>query len=131
MTRQERMKVTRKGETMLRGIMKDQETDKYRKATGQNPDAKGRTKIMARVHKRMSEEIVSEINDLATQRTNNIAKRQAAQQSLQKSASHNKARGAQVQAAADARKAEGEAQKAAEKDRENMKNEIKKELGFR
>ena len=35
-----------------------------------------------------------------------------------------KARGAQVRAAADARKAEGEAQKAAEKDRENMKNEI-------
>ena len=54
MTRQERMKVTRKGETMLRGIMKKQETDKYKKMTGQNPDAKGRTKIMARVHKRMS-----------------------------------------------------------------------------
>lgn len=54
MTRQERMKVTRKGETMLRGIMKDQETAKYKKETGQNPDAKGRTKIMGRVHKRMS-----------------------------------------------------------------------------
>ena len=54
MTRQERMKVTRKGETELRGIMKQQETDRYKKETGQNPDAKGRTKIMGRVHKRMS-----------------------------------------------------------------------------
>ena len=53
MTRAERMKVTRKGETMLRGIMKKQETDKYKKETGQNPDAKGRTKIMGRVHSRM------------------------------------------------------------------------------
>lgn len=53
-TRQERMKIHRKGETMLRGIMKQQETDKYKKMTGQNPDAKGRTKIMGRVHKRMS-----------------------------------------------------------------------------
>ncbi len=52
-TRQERMKITRKGETMLRGIMKKQETDKYKKETGQNPDAKGRTKIMGRVHARM------------------------------------------------------------------------------
>ena len=54
MTRQERMKQQRKGETMLRGIMKDQETAKYKKETGTNPDAKGRTKIMGRVHKRMS-----------------------------------------------------------------------------
>ena len=54
LTRSERMKQQRKGETMLRGIMKDQETEKYRKTTGQNPDAKGRTKIMGRVHKRMS-----------------------------------------------------------------------------
>ena len=46
MTRQERMKQQRKGETMLSGIMKDQETAKYKKETGQNPDAKGRTKIM-------------------------------------------------------------------------------------
>ena len=53
-TRQERMNITRKGETELRGIMKKQETDKYKKETGQNPDAKGRTKIMGRVHKRMS-----------------------------------------------------------------------------
>ena len=54
MTRQERMKVTRKGETALRNIMKDQETQKYKQETGQNPDAKGRTKIMGRVHKRMA-----------------------------------------------------------------------------
>ena len=53
-TRQERMKIHRKGETKLRNIMKDQETAKYKKETGQNPDAKGRTKIMGRVHKRMS-----------------------------------------------------------------------------
>ena len=39
---------------MLRGIMKDQETAKYKKETGQNPDAKGRTKILGRVNKRMS-----------------------------------------------------------------------------
>jgi hypothetical protein len=53
-TRKERMAITRKGETELRGIMKDQETEKYKKETGTNPDAKGRTKIMGRVHKRMS-----------------------------------------------------------------------------
>ena len=53
-TRQERMKIHRKGETKLRNIMKDQETAKYKKETGQNPDAKARTKIMGRVHKRMS-----------------------------------------------------------------------------
>jgi hypothetical protein len=39
---------------MLKGIMKDQETDKYKKETGTNPDAKGRTKILGRVNKRMS-----------------------------------------------------------------------------
>ena len=54
MTRAERMKVTRKGETKLRNIMKDQETAKYKKATGQDPDKKGKTKILARVHQRMS-----------------------------------------------------------------------------
>lgn len=53
MTRAERMKQQRKGETMLRGIFKDQETARYKKETGQNPDAKGRTKIMGRVHARM------------------------------------------------------------------------------
>ena len=59
-TRQERMKITRAGERELKGIMKKQETDRYKKETGQNPDAKGRTKILGRVHKRMSEETVSE-----------------------------------------------------------------------
>ena len=54
MTRAERMKVTRKGETKLRNIMKDQETASYKKETGQNPDKKAKTKIMGRVHKRMS-----------------------------------------------------------------------------
>ena len=47
-------KIKGKGESMLKGIMKDQETDKYKKETGTNPDAKGRTKILGRVNKRMS-----------------------------------------------------------------------------
>ena len=54
MTRAERMKVTRKGETKLRNIMKGQETEKYKKTTGQDPDKKARQKIMGRVHQRMS-----------------------------------------------------------------------------
>ena len=54
MTRAERMKVTRKGETKLRNIFKDQETAKYKKETGVDPDKKGKTKILSRVHKRMS-----------------------------------------------------------------------------
>ena len=54
MTRQERMKVTRKGETFMRNTMKDQETKKYKDATGQNPDSKAKKKILARVHKRMA-----------------------------------------------------------------------------
>ena len=53
-TRAERDKIKGKGERMLKGIMKDQETAKYKKETGQNPDAKGRTKILGRVNKRMS-----------------------------------------------------------------------------
>ena len=54
MTRAERMKVTRKGETKLRNIFKDQETAKYKKESGQDPDKKGKTKILSRVHQRMS-----------------------------------------------------------------------------
>ena len=54
-TRKERMAIHRKGETIVRNAFKDQETARYKKETGQNPDAKGRTKIMGRVHKRMSE----------------------------------------------------------------------------
>ena len=54
LTRKERMSRQRKGESYLKDIMKQQETEKYRKETGQNPDAKGKTKILGRVHKRMS-----------------------------------------------------------------------------
>ena len=54
LTRAERMKVHRKGETKLRNIFKDQETAKYKKETGQDPDKKGKTKILSRVHQRMS-----------------------------------------------------------------------------
>ena len=54
MTRAERMSVVRKGETKLRNIMKGQETEKYKKATGKDPDKKGKMKIMGRVHQRMS-----------------------------------------------------------------------------
>jgi hypothetical protein len=53
-TRAERDKIRGEGERYLKGIMKDQETAKYKKETGQNPDAKGRTKILGRVNKRMS-----------------------------------------------------------------------------
>ena len=54
MTAKERMSVTRKGETKLKGIMKQQETEKYKKETGQNPTGKAKTLILSRVHKRMS-----------------------------------------------------------------------------
>ena len=53
MTRAERMSVVRKGETKLRNIMKGQETEKYKKATGQDPDKKAKQKIMGRVHQQM------------------------------------------------------------------------------
>jgi len=53
-TAKERMSITRKGETKLRGIMTQQETEKYKKATGQNPTGKAKTKVLAMVHKRMS-----------------------------------------------------------------------------
>jgi len=54
MTRAERMKITRAGETKLRNIMKDQETEKYKKATGQAPTGKAKTKVLAMVAKRMA-----------------------------------------------------------------------------
>ena len=54
MTRSERMSQQRKGESKLKGIMKQQETDKYKSATGQNPDRKAKTKILGRVAKRMA-----------------------------------------------------------------------------
>ena len=53
-TRQERDKQRREGEKYLKGVMKKQETDKYKKTTGSDPDKKGKMKIMGRVHKRMS-----------------------------------------------------------------------------
>jgi hypothetical protein len=52
-TRQERMKIHRKGETIVRNAFKDQETAKYKKETGVNPDSLGKKKILSRVHKRM------------------------------------------------------------------------------
>ena len=53
-TRAERDKQRREGEKYLKGVMKKQETDKYKKTTGSDPDKKGKMKIMGRVHKRMS-----------------------------------------------------------------------------
>jgi len=38
----------------LKSVFKQQETDKYKKATGQAPDKKGKMKIAGRVNKRMS-----------------------------------------------------------------------------
>ena len=52
-TRDQRDKIRGDGERMLKGIFKDQETAKYKKETGVNPDAKGRQKILGRVNKRM------------------------------------------------------------------------------
>tara|TARA_Y100000287_G_scaffold44888_1_gene35012 strand:- start:1667 stop:2305 length:639 start_codon:yes stop_codon:yes gene_type:complete len=52
-TRKERMKITRAGERELKKDFKQQEVDKYKKATGQNPDRKGMTKILGRVNQRM------------------------------------------------------------------------------
>ena len=53
MTRAERMKVVRKGETKLRNIMKDTAIAKYKKEKGQDPDKKAKQKIMGRVHQQM------------------------------------------------------------------------------
>ena len=54
LTRAERDKKRREGEKYLKGVFKKQETDKYKKETGSNPDKKGKMKIMGRVHQRMS-----------------------------------------------------------------------------
>ena len=54
LTRAERDKKRREGEKYLKGVFKKQETDKYKKETGADPDKKGKTKILARVHQRMS-----------------------------------------------------------------------------
>ena len=53
-TRAERDKQRREGEKYLKGVFKKQETSKYKKETGADPDKKGKTKILSRVHKRMS-----------------------------------------------------------------------------
>ena len=53
-TRAERDKTKNAANKYLKSVFKDQETAKYKKETGQNPDAKGRTKILGRVNKRMS-----------------------------------------------------------------------------
>jgi len=54
MTRAERMKITRAGETKLRGIMKQQEVQKYKDTTGQAPTGKAKSKVLAMVAKRMA-----------------------------------------------------------------------------
>ena len=54
LTRAERDKKRREGEKYLKGVFKQQETDKYKKETGADPDKKGKTKILSRVHQRMS-----------------------------------------------------------------------------
>ena len=54
MTRAERMKVVRKGETKLRNLMKDTAIADYKKTTGQDPDKKAKMKIMSKVHQRMN-----------------------------------------------------------------------------
>lgn len=51
---QERQKVTRAGERELRNIMKQQEIEKYKKATGEAPKGKSKTKVLAHVEKRMA-----------------------------------------------------------------------------
>ena len=53
-TRAERDKQKNAANKYLKSVFKDQETAKYKKETGQNPDAKGRTKILGRVNKRMN-----------------------------------------------------------------------------
>ena len=50
----ERKSIQRKGEAKLSGIMKDQEFSRYEKETGQKPTGKAKTKLLARVHQRMS-----------------------------------------------------------------------------
>jgi hypothetical protein len=50
----ERKSIQRKGEAKLSGIMKQQEFSRYEKETGQKPTGKAKTKLLARVHQRMS-----------------------------------------------------------------------------
>lgn len=54
MTRQERMSQQRKGEAVLKDIMKQQEFSRYEKETGQKPTGKAKTKLLGRVSQRMA-----------------------------------------------------------------------------
>jgi len=54
MTRSERMSQQRKGEAMLKDIMKDQEFSRYEKETGQKATGKAKTKLLGRVAQRMA-----------------------------------------------------------------------------
>ena len=54
MTRGERMSQQRKGEAMLKDIMKDQEFSRYEKETGQKATGKAKTKLLGRVAQRMA-----------------------------------------------------------------------------
>lgn len=53
-TRQERMKITRAGEKELKKEFTKQEKEKYKKATGQEPTGKAKTKVLGQVARRMS-----------------------------------------------------------------------------
>jgi hypothetical protein len=54
MTASERMSVTRRGETMLKGIMKKKRFADYEKETGQKPTGKAKTKLLGMVAKQMA-----------------------------------------------------------------------------
>jgi len=54
MARSERMSQQRKGEAMLKDIMKDQEFSRYEKETGQKATGKAKTKLLGRVSQRMA-----------------------------------------------------------------------------
>ena len=107
MTRAERDKKRGEGERMLKGIMKDQETAKYKKETGTNPDSKGRTKILGRVNKRMSESLDDRRQSLIdTSKRRMEVEKEKTQQKNQ----------------------EVENSRQEKQDRDNMKKEIKHEL---
>ena len=87
--------------------MKGQETDRYKKETGRSPDAKGRTKILGRVNKRMSEGLDD--------------RRQALLDASKKRASDERQNTQQ-------RNQDQQQRNQAKQDREDMKKEIKHEL---
>ena len=53
-THKERKKIKTHGEKILKHEFAKQETEKYKKATGQNPTGKAKTKVLAQVNRRMS-----------------------------------------------------------------------------